>query len=278
MFSGDHNDLAGAIAPQRVGVMNYAFSDNVGLSSMCMLGKDQSQCQAGLAYQTRAGVLKAEMVSPGVLQTSLEGFSPLPFMQITTQAAFVQHGLAMGAAHAMLMTPVGYLMGAANLMGQLSGELVAALPIEDQQIMLGVHMWGLPGAWGGVKAALEWTKPVLDEQGEFTGKLSSVTLACTRPHKASESGPSWSLSAASRLSASDSLLTSFERTPRGNHVLCMGGSREIRPGLRLRGKWSTTGVLGMALEMPADKGSLTLSIETAPSRDPKFGATVQISG
>ena len=42
--------IAGAIAPQRLGIASVSLSEHLGLSGMCMLGKEQSQSQVGLAY------------------------------------------------------------------------------------------------------------------------------------------------------------------------------------------------------------------------------------
>jgi len=259
-------------------MLNCSLSERMGVSSVGMLGREQSQGQLGLSYQTRLGVLKAELLTNGIVQTTLEGLQPLPFMQITTQAAFVKQGLAMGGLQTVCMTPVGFLMGSVNLMGQMSCEFVSGAPAGDGQVMFGAHVWGFPGIYGGTKAALEWTRPVLDEQGEFTGRLSAITLACTRPRKEFEGVSTVSLTAANRMSETNSVLASIERNAQGNIEMAVGGSGLVRPGMRMRGRFTTKGVLGMALELPTEKSNLTLSMEIgSDGREPKFGATVQLS-
>ena len=78
--------------------------NRLSVSGMGALMPPQPQAQVGMQYQTSQGVLKAELLSAGLLQASFEGFQPLPIMQVNTQLAFVQHGLAMGALQSVLMT------------------------------------------------------------------------------------------------------------------------------------------------------------------------------
>ena len=47
-------------------------------SGMAMLSREQSQAQVSTQIETSRGVLKAELASQGMLQTSFEGFAPLP--------------------------------------------------------------------------------------------------------------------------------------------------------------------------------------------------------
>lgn len=189
----------------------------------------------------------------------------------------------MGALQGALMTPLGPLVASANLFGQMSCEFVTGVqPSENSQVMLGAHWWGMPDAYGGVKAAIEWQHHQLVE-GELAAS-STVTAAVTRPsyrNDGSPATPSWSLAVAHRMSLSSALACQLESAAEAPHVLSVGGSRQLSDKYRLRGKWSTTGVLGLALEQQAEKSALTLSCEmdTTPGKglSPKFGFVVQLS-
>ena len=50
----------------------------------------------GLAYMTPFGALKADFLSMGLVQTSFEGFSPLPFMQLNTQVCMLSYVRGIG--------------------------------------------------------------------------------------------------------------------------------------------------------------------------------------
>ena len=70
----------------------------------------------------------------------------------------------------------------------------------------------------------------------------------------------------------------IERTPKSIH-LTAGGSREVAPGAKLRGKWGTTGILAMALELSGDKSQLTFATEvnSIGPLNPKFGLNLNLS-
>ena len=60
--------------------------------------------------------------------------------------------LGCGELKSVLLTPVGPLMGMANIYGQMGAEFVTGLPLpEGHQLMVGAHVWGLHGLYGGVK-------------------------------------------------------------------------------------------------------------------------------
>ena len=194
----------------------------------------------------------------------------------------MQQGLAGGALQAVVMTPVGVLLGSANLFGQMCAEIITGgAPSESTQLMLGAHLWGQPGAFGGAKVAAELQHAVMD--GEELVGTSAITLAATRPCVKADGSPaqtSGSLSIAYRPSADYSLATSIERTPGGNHVLTAGGTRSLDGGKRLKGRVTTDGILALALDVAAEASSLTLCAELGltPSAPPaRFGATISLS-
>ena len=191
-------------------------------------------------------------------------------------------GLAGGALQAVLMTPVGVLLGSANLFGQMCAELITgAQPSESTQLMLGAHVWGQPGVYGGAKLAAELQHAVMD--GDEVVGTSAITLAATRPYVKADGSPastSGSLSIAYRPSSVYSLATSIERTPDGSHVLTAGGTRALDGGKRVKGRVTTAGILALALDVAADASSLTLCAELGitPSAAPaRFGATVSLN-
>ena len=254
-------------------------------SAMAMLGADASQATVGTTLLTSYGQLKAELVSHGMLQTSFEGFQPLPMVNLNTQLAWVPQGLAGGVLQGVMLTPVGMLMGCVNTGGQLSGEFLTAVQpywSPNSQIMVGVHTWGVPGLRCGYKAALEWQYQVLDGEDNLVG-ASSVTLACTTPFVAADGSPlaeterSTSLSVFHRTSPKHSMFASMEWPAKGEHGhLAVGGTRQLSDHARLRGKWGTQGLLALALEVAGDKSSMTFSTELSSSA-PKFGVTVALS-
>jgi len=266
--------------------LSSALRDGVNMTAQGIFG-ETSNAMVGTQIFTSRGVLRADMVSQGVLQAALEGFAPLPFLNFSTQLAFVPAGLAGGMLQSMLMTPVGMLMGNVNTGGQLSCEfLTGAQPSPTSQLMLGTHVWGLPGLLGGYKAALEWQHAKLDAEENLIGS-SAITLACTMPlveadgtrlDKASRD-PSLSLSVFQRTSEKNSMAVSLERTPNAGIVLTAGGTRQLTDRTRLRGKWGTSNVLALALEVAADKGTFTLVSEmnTAGAPAPKFSAMLNLN-
>mmetsp|Transcript_71074 Transcript_71074/g.118125 ORF Transcript_71074/g.118125 Transcript_71074/m.118125 type:complete len:356 (+) Transcript_71074:101-1168(+) len=286
MFAQEIAELSGAVVPQQLMMINYSPRERIGLSGMTLLG---SHFQGGLGYNTPLGTLKADMVAAGPhqqLQTTLDGLTPLPFVpaQFTTQINFVKHNgalqLAMGTLQTVVFSPIGFMFGYVNLAGQTSAELVTGFPLAaGHQVLMGAHVWGVGGVYGGTKAALEWQQNVEVDGGEPM-RLSTVTLACTRPHQGSDKQPSASLSITQRVGDGHSLAASFERTPTGSHVMWFGGTRQLE-GSKLKGKWSTTGVLGLAVELLGDKSSLTLCVEANSNPgeclSPKFGASLQLS-
>lgn len=178
--------------------MGTALREGVMMSGVGVIG-EASSAQVGTQVATPMGVLKAEVVSAGVLQTALEGFAPLPFLNFNTQLAFVPAGLAGGVLQSVMLTPVGMVMACANTGGQLSAEFLtgAAIPnfansmapeeakggaptdkdapTSSSQLLLGAHVWGLPGLLGGVKTAIEWQHAHVTADEELLG-ASSVTL------------------------------------------------------------------------------------------------------
>ena len=71
-----------------------ASETNVFISSTPLT--TQVQGQMGLAYITPFGALKADFLSMGLVQTSFEGFSPLPFMQLNTQVCMLSYVRGIG--------------------------------------------------------------------------------------------------------------------------------------------------------------------------------------
>jgi hypothetical protein len=60
--------------------------------------------------------------------------------------------LGCGELKSVLMTPVGMLMGMANIYGQMGAEFFTGMqPADGHQLLVGAHVWGLPGLYGGVK-------------------------------------------------------------------------------------------------------------------------------
>jgi len=283
MFKGELNEWINATTPQRLAMVSLGLREGLGLSGMGMLADDgNGMLQSGLTYGTRFGALKAEVVSQGVLQTTLEGFMPLPFLQLTTQLAFMPQGLAGGAMQSVLMSPIGAIIGSANLGGQLSAELLLPLqPFgEDSQLLLGANAWGLPGAWGGSKFAVEYTQAEPTADGSMPTRIGTVTAEVTRPRAGSPNGVSGSLSACQQLGGGDALNATFEVTPRGERVLSMGGSKQVARGVRLRGRTASNGLLALALQMEREAAQLTVAaeVDTTPAgRPPRFGATLMFN-
>ena len=90
-----------------------------------------------------------------------------------------------------------------------------------------------------------------------------------------------SLSAAYRTANQHSLVASVDKSDGAGAVIAMGGSRKLSDAHRLRGRWATNGVLGVALECASEHSMLSVcaQVNSTPGKDlePKFGATIQIS-
>ena len=110
--------------------MSCAVRDGLSATAMGMQQQGQSAGQLGLQYASPLGMLKAELISAGMVNVSLDGFQPLPFAQLNTQLAFVGGMLAGGQLHGVLMTPVGVLMGAANVYRGRVGCVPLVWPLE----------------------------------------------------------------------------------------------------------------------------------------------------
>lgn len=284
MFKAELGEWINTTSPAKLAMLGLSLRDGLSMSGMSMLQDGGGgMTQSGLTYATRFGALKAEVISQGVVQTTLEGFMPLPFMQVTTQLAFMPQGLAGGAMQSVIMCPIGAMMLSANLAGQLSAEVVTGVqPFGDMsQLMLGAHVWGLPGAYGGSKLAVEYIQGVAGAEGEPPSRVGTITAEVTRPHAGSASKPSGSLSVCHSLGGSGALNASFEVTPQGERLLTMGGSKQLAPSARLRGRVATNGLLSLALQLETPASQLTLQSEIDSSshstRPPKFGATLSIS-
>ena len=114
-----------------------------------------------------------------MVNVSLEGFQPLPFLNCNLQLAFVPAGLAGGVLQTMMLTPVGMVMSCLNTGGQMSCELITgAQPSPTSQVMLGCHFWGMPGLLGGVKTAIELQHMVVDSQENLTASSSVRSSLC----------------------------------------------------------------------------------------------------
>ena len=128
MFGSEAGELFNALSTQATTLMiNSSPVEGVMSTGMTMLGADHSMAQVGTQLLTSYGALKAELVSNGMLQTSLEGFSPLSILQLNTQLAFMPAGFAGGVLQALAFTPVGMLMGSVNTGGQLSTEFFTGM-------------------------------------------------------------------------------------------------------------------------------------------------------
>lgn len=258
MFGGEAGELINAFQTHAMFTINSSPREGVMTNAMAMLGADASQASVGTQMLTSRGAVKAELVSHGMLQTSFEGFSPLPFMQLNTQLAFMPQGFAGGVLQSLVLTPVGMLMGCLNTGGQMSAEALTAFqPTPDSQLMLGFHLWGVPGLRGGVKGAVEWQHQEMD--GDTPTSSSAITLVCTSPYVRSDGSPleaaerSTSLSVFHRTAAKHSMMASLDFAAGTDGKLTLGGTRELSEQTRLRGKWGTHGVLALALEVAGDK-------------------------
>jgi len=289
MFMGDVNEIIHSLAPHRMVQFSCGLRENVSMRGMGMLTGSGTNAQLSVNAQTSRGNFSAEAISQGVVQLAAE-LNPLPIMQLSTQLAFMPF-LCGGQASAVLMTPVGPLFGHANLMGQLSAELLAGAPLsETSQLMVGVHGWGKPGTLGGVKAGVEYQHVVL--QDEQLKSMSTISLLCTAPRPqgpGAKAAPSWSF-AASKKWMDNCMFSSFDVSPDGEATLTAGGTRKIDESTTLKGTYNSKSVLGLALEMAGNKNTplvgekanvtLTCNVDTAANKplSPKVGAILQFSG
>ena len=262
--------------------ISCAVRDSLSGTAMGMQNQGQTAGQLGLQYASPLGMLKAEMMSQGMVNVSLEGFQPLPAMQLNTQLGFVGGMLACGELKSVLMTPVGLLMGSANVFGQMSAEFFTGLsPAEGHQLMLGTHVWGLPGTFGGVKVAAEWTTEVV--VAEELQSQCAITAAVTRPYLSNDGSPgvpSFSLTACNRPDAETTLALQYDRGAQGG-VLTLAGARQLSETQRLKARWSTQGLLGVALEQAGQKHMISFigEVDTSPAAaglSPKFGVNLQL--
>lgn len=280
------NEILHTVTPNRMFSMSCAVRDSLSATAMGMHNQGQAAGQLGLQYASPLGMLKAELVSQGLVNVSLEGFQPLPFAQLNTQLAFVGGMLAGGQLSSVLMTPVGMLMANANVFGQLSAEFFTALqPAEGHQVMVGAHVWGLPGVYGGVKAAAEWTCEVV--VAEELQSQCAITAAVTRPYLSNDGSPgvpSFSLSVCSRLDAENTIALQYEgggAAASHGGVLSLAGGRQLSESQRLKARWNTQGVFGLALEQAGQKHMIAFvgEVDTspvAPGLSPKFGVNLQL--
>ena len=107
MLGGQVNELLNAVTPQQMLMFGVGIKEGVSVNGMGMLAAEQSQAVLTGNYQTRHGALGATLVQPcgqpTMLQTTLEGFQPLPFMQLNSQLMFVNGvGLGMGMVNVIL--------------------------------------------------------------------------------------------------------------------------------------------------------------------------------
>lgn len=287
MFERDLGEWLQGFSTQTLITAATSPRDGVTTSALGVFGSEQSHMQLGTQVETeRFGVFKADLMPQGMLQTTMEGFSPLPFLGLNTQLAFVSQGFAGGVLQTMLMTPIAMISATANTASQLSAEAFTAFqPGPSSQVMLGAHAWGLPGIFCGHKVALEWQHREMD--GEKLVAMSTVALACTSPVVAASGAPlatpqrSVTMSAVHRLSEKASLSASLDLPANGDGSMKLGGSRQLSESTRLRGMYGTRGVLALALEMAADHSTVNLAAEfntkAGAGLAPKFGATISLS-
>ena len=220
----------------------------------------------------------------GMLQTSWENFTLLNgAMLFNTTLAWSPAGLAGGVLQGMLATPLGMLMCSGNTGGQTSTELISGVPLSPTStLMLGLHSWHVLGKRGGVKGALEWAHQELD--GDELVSASAVTLACTKPlvqadgSALAEPEQTTTFSVVHKTSVKNALVASLEWAPKTDGVMTLGGTRQLTDRTRLRGKWNTNGVLGLALEVAGEKSSMQLTTEwNTNSGSPSFGTTINLS-
>ena len=282
--AGGVSELFDGVTPKTLFQASVSLRDGLATQGMGMMQGDSAFGQVGLQYASPLGNLKADLVSQGVVNLSLEGFQPLPMMQVGTQLNFMSGMLVGGQLTSVLFTPVGVMMGYASLGGQLSGEFMTGIQPADypgNNVMLGVHTWGFPGIFGGYKAAIEWSREVVVND-ELQGQCA-VTAAVTKPYLTNDGEPgtpSFTLSAYHRMSEASLLAVQAEAGAKGS-TLSIGGSRQLSEAQRLKARWNTQGILGLALEQAGEKSVLALcgEVDSTPGRplNPRFGVTLQMS-
>ena len=288
MFGGDFAELMHSLRPHSLFTITSQPLDGVVTSGLGMMSGDHTHAQVGTQYFTPFGALKAELMSNGMLQASFENFTLLyGMLQFNTKFLFSSAGQPVGGElQGIVGTPLGALVGSTNGL-QSSIELISGMPLAQTEtstsmLMFGVHSWSMLGLRGGIKAALEWGHQELD--GEQLVSASAVTLACTKPFVHPDGSPldepqqTTSLTFSHKMSSQHSLLASLEWEPKTEGVMTVGGTRQVTDHTRLRGKWSTTGVLALALEVAGEKSTVQLTTEVnTVSGEPKFGATINLS-
>jgi len=280
------NELFHTVTPTRMFTMSCSVRDSLSTTVMGMQNQGQTAGQLGLQYASPLGMLKVEGASQGMVNVSLEGFQPLPIMQLNTVLGFVGGMLACGELKSVLMTPFGLLMGSANVFGQMSAEFFTGLqPADGHQLMVGTHVWGLPGVFGGVKVAAEWTREVV--VAEELQSQCAITAAVTRPYLSNDGSPgvpSFSLTMCHRPDAESTLALQYEgggKDGAKGGVLSVAGARQLSEAQRLKARWNTQGLLGVALEQAGQKHMLSFigEIDTSPTAaglSPKFGVNLQL--
>ena len=282
--AGGVNELFDGVTPKTLFQAQVSVRDGLTSQGMGMMQGPAAFGQVGLQYASPLGNLKADLISQGVVNLSLDGFQPLPIMQLNTQLSFMSGMLVGGQLYSVLFTPVGVMTGGANLYGQLSGEFFTGIQpasYPGNQVMLGVHTWGMPGIFGGYKAAIEWSREVVVND-ELQAQCA-VTAAVTKPYLMNDGEPgthSFTLSAYHRMSESSLLAVQVEGGAQGS-VMSTGRSRQLSEAQRLMARWTTQGILGLALEQSGEKSVLSLcgEVDSTPGRplNPKFGVTLQMS-
>lgn len=279
--AGGIAELFDGVTPKTLFQTQVSVRDGMAAQGVGMMQQGSAFGQAGLQYASPLGMLKADLISQGVVNLSLEGFQPLPIMLLNTKLSFMSGMLVGGEMASVLFTPLGVMSGFANLYGQMSGELVLPIQQEGGMVMMGVHTWGMPGIFGGYKAAIEWSREVVvndEPQSHCT-----VTAAITKPHMTNDGEPGtplYTLSAFHRMSEASVLAVQVEKGAQGA-TLSIGGSRQLSEAQRLKARWNTQGILGLALEQAGEKSVLSLcgEVDSTPGRplNPKFGVTLQMS-
>lgn len=286
-FAAGANELFQTLTPTRMLTMSCSVRDSMATTVMAMQNQGQTAGQLGLQYASPLGMLKLEGASQGLVNVTLEGFQPLPILSLNTTLGFVGGMLGCGELRSVLMTPVGMLMGMANIYGQMGAEFFTALqPKEGHQLLVGAHVWGLPGLYGGVKCAAEWTREVV--VAEELQSQCSITAAVTRPYLSNDGSPgvpSYSLTVCHRPNAESTLALQYEGTPGKEGapagVLTLAGARQLSEAQRLKARWNTQGLLALALEQAGQKHMLSFigEVDTSPNAtglSPKFGVNLQL--
>ena len=298
--------------------MSVAVRDTLAASAMGMHAPSAETAgsamgQVGLQYMSeRLGMLKAELGHEGQVTVGLQAFQPLPMLVVNTELQFAG-GMPQPMSMVNCMTGLGPLMlsGSYNLFGLWSTESVLGTgPImvpkeakEDggevvmeptgHQVLMGVHCWGtrggmlgLPAQYLGLKAAVEWAFDVVEN--EELKSQCAITAAVTRPRLSNDGSPgkpSFSLSVCHR-DPESTLALQYERSAGASEgVLSVGASRQLSDSQRLKGRCTTQGILGVALETAGEKHIISfvgevdaqLARGSASALNPKCGVNLQLS-